>query len=71
MSNQIVLRDGLDLANLPVATVRTVIDQAVILRQLADMRCEWQAATGGKMEQVTVNMTLLLDDFESLVRGES
>lgn len=70
MSTQIVLRDGLSLATLPVATVRTVIDQAVILRLLSDMRDQWRQATGGKMERVTVNMSMLFDDLENLVNGE-
>lgn len=68
--SQIVFRDGLDLAALPVATVRTMVDQAIILRLLADMRDQWQVATDGKMERVTVNMAMLFDDIESLVKGE-
>lgn len=62
----IVLRDGLTWQNLPVAEVRTMVDQAGQLAALEALRAEWQEATGD-LTAVTLNLAMLFDDVERIV----
>lgn len=66
----ITLHNGLTLGTLPKGKVKAVVDQAELLKRLQALRAEWEQATGGDLESVTLNLRLLLEDFESMIRGE-
>ena len=67
----IVLKSGFSWDNLPEAELSPVIQVAYLLAKLAELREQWQAATGGNLDQVALNLGLLLDDIEALCKGEA
>ena len=46
---------------------RRMVSTDRIKRDLADLRGEWQEATGGNMHRVTINLGALFDDLQELI----
>lgn len=44
-------------------------DREYLLSQLAIMRSQWEEATGGEMEKVTLNLELFFSDIRDLITG--
>lgn len=68
MGTQIFLKPGITLETVPTVKVRIMVDQQALLDNLAEMRKLWESATNGKTSKVTVNLDLLFDDIEQLIR---
>jgi hypothetical protein len=38
--------------------------------RLAELRAQWESATGGKLDAVTINLRMLFDDLQELISSE-
>lgn len=48
------------------AGVKRMIAADDLAAHLAELRAQWDAATGGKLEAVTINLQMLFDDLQEL-----
>ena len=63
----ITLNPGLDWNNLPKS--RSMIDQTYLLNALEHLRAEWNDATGGNIDKVTLNLNLFINDIIEICKG--
>ncbi len=70
---QVMLNSGVrvttaaQLQGLPMAKVKRMVSTDDLAERLADMRAQWNEATGGEMDRVTVNLSALFDDVAALL----
>lgn len=48
-------------------SVKVMFDQEELAGRLAALRAQWEEATGGEMQRVTVDLGLLFDDLRQLI----
>jgi hypothetical protein len=58
------------LQNLPPARVKRMIAADDLAARLAELRAQWESATGGKLDAVTINLRMLFDDLQELISSE-
>jgi hypothetical protein len=63
----IVFKPGCGFTQFPPVTLVHSINVAILRIQIADLQHEWEEATGGKLDQVTINLSLLFDDINLII----
>lgn len=58
------------LQSLPPARVKRMIAVDDLAAHLAELRAQWESATGGKLDAVTINLRMLFDDLQELFKCE-
>lgn len=72
ISKEIKIKNGLSLQDriVPVRQPEIdLIDRRKLLAQLELFRRDWKAATRGDMHRVTLDLKMLLDDIDNIVRA--
>lgn len=69
LSNGQKVTTAAQLRDLPPAKVRRMIAADDLAARLAELRAQWEEATGGKMDAVTINLAALFDDLADLIGG--
>lgn len=54
----------------PPARVKRMLAADELAAHLAELRAQWENATGGKLDAVTINLRMLFDDLQELFSCE-